>query len=83
MNSFYLLTFENTHNAMNGEAALKENGIKNIVMPTPTYITKSCGISLRVNEQDLPTIRNLIKDEKIKIKGVFFKDNNEFRSIDL
>ncbi|GLC30451.1 DUF3343 domain-containing protein [Clostridium omnivorum] len=83
MDNYYLITFENTHSAMNAETILKQNSIKNIVMPTPTYITKSCGISLKFDKADLPTVAKLIKDESIKIKVVYLKEGSEFKAVEL
>lgn len=83
MDNYYLITFENTHSAMNAETVLKQNGIKNIVMPTPTYITKSCGISLKFDKADLPMVTKLIKDESIKIKVVYLKEGSEFKAVEL
>ncbi len=54
----YVITFENTHTSMEGESVLKEKGIKLIIIPTPTYITKSCGISIRIDEQDYEDVKN-------------------------
>ncbi|MCS4522705.1 DUF3343 domain-containing protein [Clostridium botulinum] len=42
---------------MDGESVLKEKGIKLIIIPTPTYITKSCGISIRIDEQDYEDVK--------------------------
>lgn len=83
MDNYYLITFENTHSAMNAETILKQNSIKNIVMPTPTYITKSCGISLKFDKADLPMVTKLIKDESIKIKVVYLKEGSEFKAVEL
>lgn len=81
MDRYYILTFENTHNAINGESVLKENKIKVIVMPTPTFITKSCGISLRVTEDEIDKIKTLLFEDKIKIKGTILKEGNSFKEI--
>lgn len=83
MDNYYLITFENTHSAMNAETVLKQNSIKNVVMPTPTYITKSCGISLKFDKADLPMVTKLIKDESIKIKVVYLKEGSEFKAVEL
>lgn len=83
MDNYYLITFENTHSAMNAETVLKQNSIKNIVMPTPTYITKSCGISIKFDKADLPMVIKLIKDESIKIKVVYLKEGSEFKAVEL
>jgi hypothetical protein len=83
MEKYYILTFENTHSAINGETTLKENNIKAIVMPTPTFVTKSCGISLRVSEEEIEKVKALIACDKIKIKVSIVKEGNSFREIDL
>lgn len=83
MDKYYILTFENTHGAINGESVLKSNNIKAIVMPTPTFVTKSCGISLRITEQEIEKVKPLIVEEKIKIKGTILKEGPSFREISL
>lgn len=83
MEKFYILTFENTHNAINGEKVLKENNIKAIVMPTPTFITKSCGISLRLSEEEAEKVKPLMSEEKIKVKAAILKEGSSFREINL
>jgi hypothetical protein len=83
MDKYYILTFENTHSAINAESILKTNNIKAIVMPTPTFVTKSCGISLKLTEEGLEEVKPLISTEKIKIKGIILKDDNSFREIEL
>ena len=83
MEKYYLITFENTHGAMNGEETLKKNKIRSIVLPTPTYITKSCGISLRIFEEDLDNVKKLILEEKMKIKNLYLKEGNEYSNIEI
>lgn len=81
MDRYYILTFENTHSAINGESVLKEHKIKAIVMPTPTFLTKSCGISLRVTEEEVEKVKELINKEKIVIKSSILKEGNSFKEI--
>jgi hypothetical protein len=83
MDKYYILTFENTHSAINAESVLKVNNIKGIVMPTPTFVTKSCGISLKLTEEELEKVKPLINEEKIKVKGIILKESNSFREIEL
>ncbi|WP_300346880.1 DUF3343 domain-containing protein [Clostridium sp.] len=63
----FIMVFNNTHEAMEGERILKENGVIFIIMPTPTYITKSCGISAAFNKDQLEKIETL----KIKFKNIY------------
>jgi hypothetical protein len=81
MDKYYILTFENTHSAINAESVLKENKIKATVMPTPTFITKSCGISLKITEDEINKIKALIMEEKVKIKSTILKEGNSFKEI--
>lgn len=81
MERYYILSFENTHGAISGESVLKENSMKVTVMPTPTFITKSCGISLRVFEEDMDKIKQLKAEGKINIKSIILKEGNSFKEI--
>lgn len=83
MGNYYIITFENTHGAISGESTLKEKKISVVVMPTPTHITKSCGISLKVKEEDIEEIRKLIKEEKLKVKAVYMKENSLFKLVEV
>ncbi|SKA91543.1 Protein of unknown function [Clostridium sp. USBA 49] len=83
MDKYYILTFENTHNAINCESVFKNNNIKAVVMPTPTFVTKSCGISLKVYEEEIEKIKVLMKDKKVKVKGILLKEGSSFKEINL
>jgi hypothetical protein len=73
MNKYYIVTFQNTHEAMKAEREAIKKQIKLVVIPTPTYITKSCGISLKIEEDEIHNIIGLIKLETIKVKEIFIR----------
>lgn len=50
--SYFIIVFKNTHDAMNAETVIMEKSFKIRIMPTPTSITQSCGICIRVDERD-------------------------------
>ncbi|ACA43602.1 DUF3343 domain-containing protein [Clostridium botulinum] len=77
----YVITFENTHTSMEGESVLKEKGIKLIIIPTPTYITKSCGISIRIDEQDYEDVKKIIESKEINIKNVYLKEGKDYQLV--
>lgn len=54
-NIFYVIAFDSTHYAMMAEKKLKTQ-FKIQMMPTPRGITASCGISLKVGEEQLEAI---------------------------
>jgi len=67
---------------MKAERETVKNQIKVTVIPTPTYITKSCGISLKIEEENIQSIYNLIKSENIKVKEIFLRDGESVKSIE-
>lgn len=71
MNNFYIITFNNTHEAMKGESLCIEKKIKATMMPTPTYITKSCGISLKLNEDVKDKLEFIARNGELKYKSIF------------
>lgn len=81
MDNYYIITFKNTHEAMKAENQTELNNLKVTVIPTPTYITKSCGISLKVDKDNFHGIEKLINDNKISIKNIYLKEGNEHKLI--
>lgn len=75
----YIMVFNNTHEAMAAEKLMETENINVMVMPTPTYITKSCGISLKFDDNSVEAIDKLIADDKVKFKNVYFRDAEGFK----
>jgi hypothetical protein len=81
MNSFYLITFKNTHDAISTEGVLKRSSISHLVVPTPTSITGSCGISIKINEAEFEKVSQLIFSKEINVKAIFLKDDSGYRAV--
>lgn len=81
MDKFYFIVFNNTHGAMKAESYLKSKQVKIAIMPTPTQITMSCGISIIISEESLDEVRNIIIEGHIDIKGLYLKENSEYSKI--
>jgi len=64
---------------MKGEREAIKKQIKVVVIPTPTYITKSCGISLKIDEENINGIVELVKTENIKVKEIFVRDGESVK----
>ena len=75
----YIMVFNNTHEAMAAEKTMEREGIRVMVMPTPTYITKSCGISLKFDDDSVEAIDKLIDEDKVKFKNIYFRDAEGFK----
>ena len=83
MDKYYVLTFQNTHGAISAESILKEKNIKIEIMPTPTGITKSCGISIKFSEEYVEKIKDLIKDKSINIKNSYIKEGSNYSMFEI
>lgn len=71
MDVFYIFTFDSTQQAMRCEKELKAEGFAVRIIPTPREITASCGLSLRFEKQDQPTIQKKVDDQGLEILGVY------------
>ncbi|MBE6052703.1 MAG: DUF3343 domain-containing protein [Clostridium sartagoforme] len=76
---YYIIVFKNTLDAMNGEKALKEEKFIFKMMPTPTAITQSCGICVRI--EDKRYIDEIIERNIIKYKNIYIKEDNVFKEV--
>ena len=83
LDKYYIVTFQNTHEAMKGEREAIKNQIKVTVIPTPTYITKSCGISLKIDKENIESIIDLVKSEDIKVKEIFVREGESVKVLTL
>ena len=81
MENYYIIVFMNTHNAIEGERAIKAEGYPISIMPTPSHITQSCGISIRFREEYLPSIKKLIEEDKIHVKHIYHKTEVGFQEV--
>lgn len=64
------MVFKNTHDAIGAEKFIKSKELEVTVMPTPTYITQSCGICIRLNDTVLSSIECELNN-KINFKSIY------------
>lgn len=81
MDKYYFLVFNNTHGAIKAENYLKIQGMRLTIMPTPTQITKSCGISIIVAEEDLDEIKDIIEKQLIEVKGLYLRESEGYNKL--
>lgn len=81
MDNHILITFKNTIEAMKAEENLKIQAIKVTVIPTPTNIIKSYGVSIKTNKNELKKIKSLIENNKINTLGIYEIVNGKFKEI--
>ena len=81
MREFYIVTFNNTHEAMAAEALCLDKRLKVTMMPTPTYITKSCGISLKIALNDQEQLITIVNEHKMAYKAIYELKDNRLKEI--
>lgn len=74
--NYYIVVFKNTYDAMAAEKKLKELNFNIRIMPTPTSITMSCGICVRIDKKE--EINTIINDNILEYKNVYYKDNQGY-----
>ena len=77
--NYYIIVFKNTHDAMNAEKKLEEKNISLRIMPTPTVITQSCGICVKIEER--AEIDTIIKDKIIEFKNIYERKEDGYSKV--
>ena len=74
--NYYIIVFKNTYDAMAAEKKLKESNLSFKIMPTPTAITMSCGICVRIDKKD--EIDSVINNDILEYKNIYFRDKQGY-----
>ncbi len=74
--NYYIVVFKNTYDAMAAEKKLKELNFEFKIMPTPTSITMSCGICVRIDNKEV--IDSIINNNILEYKNAYFKDTEGY-----
>ena len=74
--NYYIIVFKNTLDAMTAEKKLSELNYKFRIMPTPTLITQSCGICVRVESEE--DVNNIIENNIVEFKNVYKREESQY-----
>jgi len=74
--NYYIIVFKSTYDVMAAEKKLKELELTFKIMPTPTSITMSCGICVRIDQKD--EIDLVINKEILEYKNIYFRDKEGY-----
>lgn len=77
---YYIIVFQNTYGVMSAEKKLNEMNFAIRIMPTPTTITMSCGMCIRIEEKSI--IEDIIKNNVIEYKNIYKRDQNGYIMIE-
>ncbi len=74
--NYFIIVFKNTHDAMSAEQKLGKLNYKFRIMPTPTLITQSCGICIRIEEEE--KLNQIINDNIIEFKNIYKREESTY-----
>ncbi|OOM11042.1 DUF3343 domain-containing protein [Clostridium saccharobutylicum] len=74
--TYYIIVFKNTYDAMSAEKKLNELKYNFKIMPTPTSITMSCGICVRIDSKE--EIINVINTDILEYKNIYLRENGQY-----
>lgn len=66
-----VITFKSTHHTIKFEEFLKNKNINFKTIPTPREITRSCGLAIVFDLEDLPKVNEIIANNEINIDSVY------------
>jgi hypothetical protein len=78
-----LIAFDSTQQALRAEMLLEYVDIDIDIRPTPKEITAGCAISIEFPDEDLAVVKDVIRSEKVDIRGIYLKQENKYVTIDI
>lgn len=73
-----LLAFDSTQQALRAEMLLEYADIENDMCPTPKEITAGCALSLEFPDECLRQVADIIRQENVEIRGIYFKKDDKY-----
>lgn len=71
MNDYFIAVFESTHHALKFEKTIKDGGFGLTIMPVPREITASCGISAKLEVDEIEKIKAFAVENNLKVQGYY------------
>lgn len=83
MDSWLIMSFDSTQQALRAEMLLEYAEIEIDLCPTPKEITAGCALSIQFPPECLERVKEIIRREAVEIRGIFSRVNAEYNMIDL
>lgn len=77
-----LMAFDSTQQALRAEMLLEYADIENDMCPTPKDITAGCALSLEFPEDALEQVKQIVLEERVEIRGIYFKIEGHYVNIE-
>lgn len=81
MEGMMLMAFDSTQQALRAEMLLEYGEVDIDTRPTPKEITAGCALSIEFPSQQLEVVQSIIMQEKVEIKGIYFKRDGKYVTI--
>lgn len=78
-----LIAFDSTQQALRAEMLLEYADIEIDICPTPKEITAGCALSIHFPEKDLHTVKDVIVQESVEIRGIFKPSEQGYDEVQL
>lgn len=78
-----LIAFDSTQQALRAEMLLEYVDVEIDICPTPKEITAGCALSIHFFAGDLETVKQVIVDENVEVRGIFDLIDSDYVQIDI
>lgn len=82
MSGMMLIAFDSTQQALRAEMLLEYAEVEIDTRPTPKEITAGCALSIEFPGEQLVTVQRIIREERVEVKGIYFKKEDKYVTID-
>lgn len=82
MELWLTIAFDSTQQALRAEMLLEYAGIDIDTYPTPKEITAGCALSIQFPTEDLRQVDQIIRSEKVEIRGIYEKKGAEYIQVE-
>lgn len=76
-----IMAFDSTQQALRAEMLLEYGEVDIDTRPTPKEITAGCALSIEFPAEQLELVQRIILEEKVEIKGIYFKKGGKYDTI--
>ncbi|MNR55276.1 hypothetical protein D3C85_1756090 [compost metagenome] len=83
MDNWLVMAFDSTQQALRAEMLLEYAEIEMDLFPTPKEITAGCALSIQFEPESLTVVKDIVKSERVEIRGIYSKEIQGYVTIDL
>lgn len=81
MGDYLIMAFDSTQQALRAEMLLEYGEVEIDTRPVPKEITAGCALSIEFPTAQLELVQRIIVEEKVEIKGIYYKKEDKYVTI--